>query len=178
MFTFIGTIISAIPKQLYWVIASVALIAGAWYYGHDKGYEEAEEKYLGKIAQIEVQAANLKAALEKANSEITQDVIIEYVDRERVVFKNKIVYRDVVKEVLVPSECTLTNGWVDVHDAVATQTTSQINEQTNEYSTYTDLEGLEVVIDNYSTCHQISNQLVALQDWVQENYTQINQVNE
>jgi hypothetical protein len=178
MLSAIFSILGKLPKTVYWVAACIfLLLATTCHYhnrGYNKGYAEAEERYISKINKIEADSQSLRAELEKKNSEIIQNVIIEYIDRERIIYKNKIVYRDVIKEVLMPAQCPMTNGWVEVHDAAATQTVPIIGDNYDQNSNYNDIDALMVVVDNYTTCHQIRNQLIALQDWVRLNDQTIN----
>ena len=178
MLTIVFSVLRKIPKSLYWIAIGALLLTATAVYsqnqGYNKGYSKAESKYTAVLNKLEVDSYRLKAELEKKNSEIIQDVIIEYVDREKVIYKNQVVYRDVIKEVMVPSQCPMTNAWINVHDSAATQTQPSVGENANEYSNYSDIDALNVVIDNYSTCYQIRNQLITLQDWVKRNNDQLN----
>jgi hypothetical protein len=178
MLSIIFSVLGKIPKSLYWLVAGALLLAAtAWYsqsQGHARGYSKAEAKYTAVLNKLEADSHKLKADLAKKNAEITQDVIIEYVDREKLIYKNKVVYRDIIKEVMVPSQCPMTNAWISVHDAAATQTQPNIGQDANEYSKYSDVDALSGVVDNYATCYQIRNQLIALQDWVKRNDEQLN----
>jgi hypothetical protein len=165
-----------IPRFVFVILGCLVIATAFGVYSYKSGYSAAKNKYQLVISNLEKDSLALKAELEKANANITESVIIEYVDREKVIYQNRIAYRDVVREVLVPSSCSLTTGWVEVHDAAAKQKQVNLSDSATEYSQYSDIDGLLTVVDNYSTCYQTSNQLTALQQWVRENYEQINGV--
>lgn len=165
-------------SRFYTVAAAAAIlvlaVGGSAFWGYNKGFREAEIEGAIKMANFKAQKEQQLKEVQQAASLVTEKVVVEYVDRVQEVVKNRIVYRDVIKEVLVPSTCSLSNGWVQVHDAAATNSNVDIQGDPNTDSNISDTEGLNAVVENYSVCHQTRDQLVALQNWVKENYSQIN----
>ena len=98
----------------YKLLAGAALMAGVFFYGYMKGsaYADAE------LARFGQKNAELVADLEKKNTEITTQVVTEYVDRVQTIKEKEYVYRDLAQNV-VPSQFTMSNGWVYTHDASA-----------------------------------------------------------
>lgn len=164
--------------RFYTVAASVTVlvlaVAGSAHWGYNKGFRKAEIEGAVEMANLKADKEQALKELQEATSQTTERVVVEYVDRIQETVKNKVIYRDVIKEVLVPSECNLSAGWVDVHDAAALNSDINIDSNANEQSNFTDIEGLSTVVENYAVCHKNTDQLLALQDWVQENYSQIN----
>ena len=165
-------------SRFYTVAAAATIlvlaVGGSAYWGYNKGFREAEIEGAVKMANLKAEKEQKIKELQQAASQVSEKVVVEYVDRVQEVIKNKVVYRDIIKEVLVPSTCSLSNGWVQVHDAAATNSVVNIEGDPNTDSNISDTEGLNAVVNNYSTCHQTRDQLVALQNWVEENYSQIN----
>lgn len=156
------------------VTVLVLAVAGSAYWGYNKGFRKAEIEGAIQMANLKADKEQALKELQQAASQTTERVVVEYVDRIQETVKNKVIYRDVIKEVLVPSKCNLSAGWVQVHDAAATNSDINIDSNANEQSNFTDTEGLSTVVENYAVCHKNTDQLVALQDWVEENYSQIN----
>ena len=98
----------------YKLLAGAALVAGIFFYGYMKGsaYADAE------LARYGQKQAELVAELEKKNTEISTQVVTEYVDIVQFVKEKEYVYRDVAQNV-VPNQFTVSNGWVYTHDTSA-----------------------------------------------------------
>ena len=157
----------------YKLLAGVALILGVFVYGYMKGsaYAEAE------LQRFAAKNATLTADMEKKNSEISTEVVTQYVDRTNTIKEKEYVYRDIVKE-SVPTQHVMSNGWVFTHDISATSSDADATRTSDASpSGITDTTALLAIIGNYSRCQQNAVQLAELQRWINENKTAIDELN-
>ena len=157
----------------YKLLAGAALILGVFVFGYMKGsaYAEAE------LQRFAAKNATLTADMEKKNSEISTQVVTQYVDRVNTIREKEYVYRDVAKTV-VPSQSVLSNGWVFTHDISATGSDADATRSSDASpSGIKDNEALFTIIGNYSTCMQNAEQLRNLQQWVNDNKQSIDELN-
>jgi hypothetical protein len=156
--------LSMIPLP-YKILAGAAMLAGVFFYGYMKGsaYADAE------LARYGQKQAELAAELEKKNSEISTQVVTEYIDNVQVIREKEYVYRDHAQNV-VPSQCTMSNGWVHTHDASARADNADPTRASDaSASGVADTTALVGIIGNYSRCQQNAEQLLSLQKWISEN---------
>ena len=127
---------------------------------------------------LEIKA--LRDAFEQGQAVGTvRDVVVtEYVDRERIIYKTG---KTITKEVPVyvtpdaDAACTLTRGFVRLHDAAAANVLPGPAEPADAGSAGIALSAAtEVVADNYTACHATRNQLVGLRNWVRETHAKVN----
>ena len=157
----------------YKLLAGVALILGVFVYGYMKGSAHAELE----LQRFAAKNATLTAEMEKKNSEISTEVVTQYVDRVNTIREKEYVYRDVAKTV-VPSQSVLSNGWVFTHDISATGSDADATRSSDASpSGIKDNEALFTIIGNYSTCMQNSEQLRNLQQWINDNKRSIDEMN-
>ena len=157
----------------YKLLAGAALILGVFVFGYMKGsaYAEAE------LQRFAAKNATLTADMEKKNSEISTQVVTQYVDRVNTIREKEYVYRDVAKTV-VPSQSVLSNGWVFTHDISATGSDADATRSSDASpSGIKDNEALFTIIGNYSTCMQNAEQLRNLQQWINDNKQSIDELN-
>jgi len=157
----------------YKLLAGAALILGVFAFGYMKGsaYADAE------LQRFAAKNATLTADMEKKNSEISTQVVTQYVDRVNTIREKEYVYRDVAKTV-VPSQSVLSNGWVFTHDISATGGNADTTRSSDASpSGIKDNEALFTIIGNYSICMQNSEQLRNLQQWVNDNKQSIDELN-
>jgi uncharacterized protein (UPF0333 family) len=149
----------------YKLLAGAALILGVFVFGYMKGsaYAEAE------LQRFAAKNATLVADMEKKNSEISTEVVTQYVDRTNTIKEKEYVYRDIIKE-SVPTQHVMSNGWVFTHDSSATASDADPTRSSDASpSGITDTTALLAIIGNYSRCLQNSQQLEGLQRWVNDN---------
>ena len=149
----------------YKLLAGAALILGVFVFGYMKGsaYAEAE------LQRFAAKNATLTADMEKKNSEISTQVVTQYVDRVNTIREKEYVYRDVAKTV-VPSQSVLSNGWVFTHDISATGGNADATRSSDASpSGIKDTDALVGIIRNYAICQSNSVQLTELQRWINEN---------
>jgi hypothetical protein len=149
----------------YKLLAGAALMAGVFFYGYMKGsaYADAE------LARFGQKNAELVADLEKKNTEITTQVVTEYVDRVQTIKEKEYVYRDIAQNV-VPSQFTMSNGWVYTHDASARADNADPARASDETSSgIADTTALVGILGNYSRCQQNAQHILSLQKWISDN---------
>ena len=149
----------------YKLLAGVALILGVFVYGYMKGSAHAELE----LQRFAAKNATLTAEMEKKNSEISTEVVTQYVDRVNTIREKEYVYRDIAKTV-VPSQSVLSNGWVFTHDISASASDADATRSSDASpSGIKDTDALVGIIRNYAICQSNSVQLTELQRWINEN---------
>jgi hypothetical protein len=149
----------------YKLMAAAALILGVFVFGYMKGsaYAEAE------LARFSAEKSAQVAELEKKNTEISNKVVTEFVDRTNTIREKEYVYRDIATKT-VPSQHDMSNGWVYAHDASATSGDADPARASDASpSGIKDNEALLTIFGNYSRCMQNSQQLISLQQWINDN---------
>jgi len=156
--------LSMIPLP-YKLMVAGALLIGVFIFGYMKGsaYAEAE------LARFSAEKSAQVAELEKKNTEISNKVVTEFVDRTNTIREKEYVYRDIATKT-VPSQHDMSNGWVYAHDASATSGDADPARASDASpSGIKDNEALLTIFNNYSRCLQNSQQLIGLQQWIVEN---------
>jgi len=156
--------LSMIPLP-YKLMAAGALLIGVFIFGYIKGsaYAEAE------LARFSAEKSAQVAELEKKNTEISNKVVTEFVDRTNTIREKEYVYRDIATKA-VPAQHDMSNGWVYAHDASATSGDADSARASDASpSGIKDNEALLTIFNNYSRCLQNSQQLIGLQQWIVEN---------
>ena len=157
----------------YKLLIIVFLLAGALSVGYVKGLEKSKQV----IAEYEAKANAQIAELEKKNSEISNKVITEYVDKVRTVKEKEYVYRDQAQTV-VPSRAELSSGWVYLHDASAKGLPAVPARSADETSSgIKDNVALGTIVTNYSVCIQNAQQLAGLQQWLNDTKAAVDKAN-
>jgi uncharacterized protein (UPF0333 family) len=149
----------------YKLLAGAALLAGVFFYGYMKGsaYAEAE------LARFSAEKSAQVAELEKKNTEISNSVVTEFVDRTNTIREKEYVYLDAAKN-SVPTQSIMSNGWVYTHDISATSGDADASRSSDASpSTVKDVDALIGIIRNYAICQSNSVQLIELQRWITEN---------
>lgn len=184
----LGNPISLIPPQYKiaaYIVAFVLFVGILFGGGFWSGWTVAENKYTAIIATMEKDAAELRAANAELQTKLTEEianvkerVITKYVDRVRVIKEKQYVYRDKATNA-VPAQYELSNGWVHLHDAAATNTDADSTRSADgTTSGVKDNQALAIVADNYAACHANAEQLKSLQDYVREVQRVVAEANE
>jgi hypothetical protein len=151
-------------KILLLIIGTV-LISSTLYYAGKK--DERISNDLVK-ANIEKQLAEAKA--KSANKTI--QVVTEYVDRVKVIEKEKIVYQTKIDEVLneeIVTKYPVPNGFIRLHNSAAEGSIPGGSRDTDEEPSPVKINQVtETVVDNYLMCRENTEQLVSLQSWIRE----------
>jgi hypothetical protein len=149
----------------YKLLAGAALLAGVFFYGYMKGsaYAEAE------LARFSAEKSAQIVELEKKNTEISNNVVTEFVDRTNTIREKEYVYLDAAKN-SVPSQYDLSNGWVYTHDLSATSGNADATRASDASpSGIKDNSALLTIIGNYANCQANAEQLRQLQQWIIQN---------
>ncbi len=157
----------------YKLLAIGAALVGVFVFGYMKGsaYAEAE------LARFSAEKSAQIAELERKNSEISTQVVTEYVDRTNVIKEKEYVYRDIAQN-SVPSQHVMSNGWVYTHDVSARADNADPTRASDATpSGIADTTALVGIIGNYSRCQQNAEQLIALQKWITDNKAAIEELN-
>lgn len=152
----------------YRLLALAALGIAVFGFGWLKGASHVQAQWDAATAaqqQAQAQAQNRQA-------EATVQVVTQYVDRIQVVReKGDTLIQEVPIYVPVQADaaCTVHRGFVSLHDAAAA---GELPEPTRDADA--PAEGLALsavaatVVSNYQTCHENTEQLKALQDWIRQ----------
>jgi hypothetical protein len=157
----------------YKLLAGAALILGVFVYGYMKGsaYADAE------LQRFAAKASTQVAELERKNSEISNNVVTEYVDRTNTIREKEYVYVDAAKD-SVPSQSVMSNGWVFTHDISASASDADATRSSDASpSGIKDTDALIGIIRNYAICQSNSVQLTELQRWINENKAAVDELN-
>jgi hypothetical protein len=157
----------------YKLLAIGAALIGVFVFGYMKGsaYAEAELQRFAAKASAQV------AELEKKNSEISDNVVTEYVDRTNTIREKEYVYVDAAKD-SVPSQSVMSNGWVFTHDISASASDADAARSSDASpSGIKDTDALIGIIRNYAICQSNSVQLTELQRWITENKAAVDELN-
>lgn len=158
----------------YKLMAAAALLIGVFFYGYTKGSVHAE----AELAKFAKKHAEQVAELEKKNSEISTQVVTEYVDRTNTIREKEYVYLDAAKN-NVPAQSDLSNGWVYTHDISASAGDADSTRASDATSSgIKDNQALLTIISNYSICQRNQVQLIELQKWIIENKAAIDKLAE
>jgi hypothetical protein len=158
----------------YKLLAGAALIVGVFFYGYMKGsaYAEAE------LARFAAESSKQVAELEKKNTEISNQVVTEYVDRTNTIREKEYVYLDAAKN-NVPAQHVMSNGWVYTHDLSASAGDADPTRASDASSSgIKDNTALLTIISNYATCQANAEQLRQLQRWIAENKAAVDKMAE
>ena len=157
----------------YKLLAIGAALIGVFVFGYMKGsaYADAE------LARFSAKASEQVAELERKNSEISNKVVTEYVDRTNTIREKEYVYVDAAKNT-VPSQSVMSNGWVFTHDISASASDADATRSSDASpSGIKDTDALVGIIRNYAICQSNSVQLTELQRWINENKAAIDELN-
>jgi hypothetical protein len=147
---------------------------GGFYYG--KSIQKNEDSV--KVAELESTNRGLIIRLNEEQNKIKEKIVVQYVDRIKIVERVKYVNREVIVN-NVPTQFVLSNGWVSMHDAIAAGADAEPAASSDGTpSGVTDNQALRTINDNYATCHAIREQLISLQDWVTKEQEEIAKFND
>jgi hypothetical protein len=149
----------------YKLLAAGALLIGVFVFGYMKGsaYAEAE------LARFSAEKSKQVAELEKKNTEISNKVVTQYVDRTNTIREKEYVYLDAAKN-NVPGQHDMSSGWVYTHDLSASAGDADPTRASDASpSGIKDNTALLTIISNYANCQANAEQLRQLQQWIIQN---------
>lgn len=150
---------------------------GIFYLGKFQGKTIQKAEDNEKIAKLESENRGLIIRYEEERNKIKEKIVVEYVDRIKVVERIKYVNQRIIEE-NVPTQFELSNGWVHSHDSAATSVEADPTRSSDAApSGVTDNQALSVINDNYSTCNETREQLIKLQEYILEEQKLADQFN-
>jgi hypothetical protein len=168
--------LNLIPLPYRVVIIGVLLLSAS-IFCYVKGYDAASTSYKLKIANLMGGFENQVLSLKNINADISNKVVVKYVDKINTIHEKEIQYVNVAEKI-VPSQFELSNGWVYLHDVSATNDDADTTRSSDATpSGIKDNEALTTIVNNYATCTQNANQLTALQNWISENKAAVDKLN-
>lgn len=156
----------------YRILGIIFILLGTFAIGYQKGSNNAEAKYEQKLAD----AKEAYAELEKVKNKVVEKIVTQYVDK--IVYVTKWRTKNVTVTEVVPSDCSLNNGWVHVHDAsVAGRSADTTLAADGTSSGIETPEALATIVDNYGICAENAEKLKALQQYVKDQQKIIEEYN-
>ena len=164
---FVGVLACLLPIP-YKTIVQVISIAVVSFSLYMEGGLSNQAEWEAKVAEAQLEVAKK----ETAAAEVTVKVVTKYVKQIQVVRETGDA---IIKEIPMyitkndDSMCAIPNGFVLLHDSASRNevpdTTGTVDAGPSEVK-ISEVAG--TVIENYTTYHQVSEQLKALQSWVKE----------
>lgn len=156
--------------KTYFIIAGVvASLVGTSYVTS----EVVNNRWKLKYAEAELKVEELKSK----SQQVTTETVIKYVDRVKVVKeKGETITKEVPVYITKEADqnCSLTQGFVETHDAAAK---NELQKQLSDVNAPSDValsEATKTVTENYSKYHETAEQLRSLQEWVRNQSNLIN----
>jgi hypothetical protein len=168
-----GIIVSEVLKfipfvSMYRLPIQVASIIALVFGVYMEGGISNQEKWEARVAEVKLEMAKK----ETASVEATTKVVTKYVTQIQIVKeKGDVIVKEVPKYITKESDakCPIPNAFVVLHDSASKNEVPDATRLANEGTSDTKLSTVtETVVGNYSICHQNSQQLKALQEWVRE----------
>lgn len=150
-----------IPWQVWLAILFGLFVFASYQYGERDGRAEVQAEWAESIARGKRRLDELKAK----QGAVTVRVETKYVDRVKVIReKGQTIVRQV--PVFVPAgSCDLPGGFRVLHDAAAANTIPD-PAGIPDAAPVPAQDVAATVADNYLTCHETAERLIALQEWV------------
>lgn len=153
------------PFKSYINLVCVSLLAFGLY---TEGGLAERKKWEEKIEAQKLQIEQLKTE----SSKITTEVVTKYVDRYTVVTEKA---DEIIRQVPIyitekaDASCTVTNGFVVLHDAAARNTVPEAAGKANDEAAGVKISEVSATLaENYKRYHQLKTQLESLQEWIRE----------
>lgn len=144
------------------VISIIVLVFGVYM----EGGISNQEKWEAKVAEVKLEMAKK----ETASAEVTTKVITKYVTKIEVVKeKGNVIIKEIPKYITkdADAKCPVPNGFVVLHDSASRNevpdSTRNIDAGTSEIKLS---DVATTVTENYTTYHQVAEQLKSLQEWI------------
>jgi hypothetical protein len=154
--------------SLYRVPLQVVSIAILVFGVYMEGGIATQEKWEAKVAEVKLEMAQK----ETASVETTVKVVTKYVNKVQIVKEKG---NDIIKQVPVyitkdaDTKCDVPTGFVVLHDSASRNEVPDATRKVDATTSTVKISGVaETVVDNYTTYHEVAQQLRSLQDWVRE----------
>lgn len=151
-------------KILGAVSAFILIISVSFGFGYHQGTAISDHV----ISAYSEQAVKQLDKLEERQQETNTKIVTKYITGVQKIHDKEIVYRDVAAT-SVPKQNQLSVGWIYEHDKAAQglPLDPEKAKDPNPSGVY-DNEALGTIASNYTICDKNSNQLIALQAWLNE----------
>lgn len=163
----VGVVACLLPipyKSIVQIISVIVLSFSLYMEGGISNQAEWE----AKVAQVKLDMA----VKEVASAQVTTKIVTKYITKVQIV---KETGNEIIKEIptyitkIDDSKCAVPNGFVLLHDSASRNEVPNTTRVPNAGTS--DVKISEVagtVIENYTTYHQLAEQLKSLQDWIKE----------
>lgn len=146
-------------------VVSIAILVFGVYM---EGGIATQEKWEAKVAELQLEVAKK----ETASVETTVKVVTKYVNKVQIVKEKG---NDIIKQVPVyitkdaDAKCDVPTGFVVLHDSASRNEVPDATRKVDATTSPVKISGVaETVVDNYTTYHEVAEQLRSLQEWVRE----------
>lgn len=141
---------------MLFIAAGIFVTGGLW----------TQKEYLAEVEKFKQEVARI----EKESKEATEKVITKYKEKIVVVKeKGDVIIQKVPEYITKESDakCDVPTGFVVLHDSASKNEIPDTSSSTNAESSGVALSSVATtVVGNYTTCHEVREQLKSLQEWV------------
>jgi hypothetical protein len=162
LISFILTIIPFVRqyKLIIQVVSIILLVIGVWF----QGAISNDRIWKAKVHQLELKLAKMESQSIQINLDLTEEILKNEALRQEVKHaKEKVIVKYVTR---YDNKCELSDAFIRLHDSSANDELPPSSGDLDGGTT--DIKASEVlstVTDNYSTCYQIRERLIAWQEW-------------
>jgi len=146
------------------VASIIALVFGVYM----EGGVSNQEKWEARVAEVKLEMAKKEAA----SAESSVKVVTKYITKVEVVKeKGDSIAKQIPNLISATADgqCVIPNGFVLLHDSASRNEVPDSSGVTNERASEVKLSGVgKTITENYTTYHQVAEQLRSLQEWVKE----------
>lgn len=146
-------------------VASIVILVFGVYM---EGGIATQEKWEAKVAEVKLEMAKK----ETASAEATVQVVTKYINKVQIVKEKG---NEIIKQVPVyitkdaDTKCDVPTGFVMLHDSASRNEVPDPTRKVDGTTSNVKISGVaETVVDNYTTYHQVAEQLRSLQEWIKE----------
>ena len=151
--------------QLPIQVASIVILVFGVYM---EGGIATQEKWEARVADVKLEMAKK----ETASAEATVQVVTKYINKVQIVKEKG---NEIIKQVPVyitkdaDTKCDVPTGFVMLHDSASRNEVPDPTRKVDGTTSSVKISGVaETVVDNYTTYHQVAEQLRSLQEWIKE----------
>lgn len=144
------------------IISIIVLVFGVYM----EGGISNQEKWEAKVAEVKLEMAKK----ETASAEVTTKVITKYITKLEVVKEKG---NDIIKQVPIyitkadDAQCAVSTGFVLLHDSASRNEVPDTARKVDAGASEVKLSGVATTVtENYTTYHQVAEQLRSLQEWI------------
>lgn len=160
--SFVLTIIPLVRdyKLIIQVVSIILLVIGVWF----QGAIANEQVWQARVQELELKLAKAEAKSVQINLDLTEEILKnEALLQEVKNAREKVIVKYVTK---YDNKCELSDAFIRLHDSAANNELPPSPENLDGGTT--DIKASEVlttVTENYTTCQQIRERLIAWQEW-------------